>query len=224
MAKLRFMSVRFSPDIRAAELPKFRGAVIAAAGCDNNLFHNHSGDGFDYRYPLVQYRIMGGKAALVCFNDGIEQVQSLLGGDFLLHPIKFGSREERVVVEDMRINEYELRLLDTPVRYHISRWLAFNQENYRLWKSLETDEERIAKLNSLLVGNIISFAKGVGWQIEGRLEVNIDTRTIDMHHSHYKNQLLIAINANFEANIFLPRGIALGKGVAMGRGIVTIPR
>jgi hypothetical protein len=224
MAKLRFMSVRFSPEIKASELPKFRGAVIATAGRDNNLFHNHNGEGFDYRYPLVQYRIMGGKAAMVCINDGIEQMQSLLGGDFLMRPVKFGGREERIVVEDMRINEFEPRLLDVPVRYHISRWLAFNQDNYRLWQSLETDDERIAKLNSLLVGNIISFAKGIGWQIDGRLEVNVDASTIEIQHSRYKDRVLIAINADFEVNLFLPRGIALGKGVALGNGVITIPR
>ncbi|MBQ9146218.1 MAG: hypothetical protein IJX68_00685 [Rikenellaceae bacterium] len=223
MATLRFMSIRLSPTISAAELPKFRGAVISSAGRDNNLFHNHRGSGFDYRYPLVQYRIIGGQAALLCLNEGIEQMQSLLGGDFLLEPIKFGDREEQVVVEDMRINEFDLRLLDSPIRYHISRWIAFNQDNYRLWQSLETDEERLAKLNSLLIGNIISFAKGVGWQIDERIEVAIDPSTLDMRRSFYKGRRLLAFNADFATNVFLPRGIALGKNVALGNGVISIP-
>ena len=224
MAKLRYMSIRLSPEIKMAELSKFRGAVIASAGEENNLFHNHRGEGFDYRYPLVQYRIWGGKASLVCLNEGIEQMQSLLGGDFLLRPLKFGGRQERIVVEEMRINEFELRILETPVRYHISHWIPFNQENFRLWHSLDSEEDRIAKFNSLLVGNIISFAKGIGWQIEGRLEVSIDAATIQLRHSRYKGQMLVAVNADFEANVFLPRGIALGKGVSLGRGVVSIPQ
>ena len=224
MARLRYMSVRFSPELTLSELPKFRGAVIASAGRENDFFHNHSGEGFAYRYPLVQYRVMGGKAGLVCLNEGVEQMQALLGGDFLLRPVSFAGREERVVIEDMRLNEFELCLLSEPVRYHISRWLPFNQENYREWQGLNTAEQRIAKLNSLLVGNIISFAKGVGWQIEGRVEVCIDGATIEERHTVYKGQRLVSLSADFEANLFLPRGVALGKGVALGRGVVSPAR
>lgn len=224
MAKLRFMSIRLSPALTFAEIPSFRGAVIAAAGLSSHLFHNHRGEGYDYRYPLVQYRTMGGKAGLVCFNEGIEQMQELLGSSFLLCPQRFGRRIERVAIEDMRINEFELRVLESPVRYHITRWTAFNQENYRQWQSLESDEERIDKLRRQLIGNIISFAKGIGWQIDGRIEVDIDAESLDIRHSLYKGQQLISINCDFEANIFLPRGIALGKGVALGRGVISIPR
>ena len=224
MTKLRMMSLRFSPSITMSELPKFRGAVIAAAGKDNTLFHNHTDEGFAYRYPLVQYRVMGGKAAMLCLNDGIEQMQSLLGGSFLMQPQHFAGRTEQIVVEDLRVNEFELCFLEQPVRYHISHWLAFNQENYRQWQALATDEERVAKLNALLVGNIISFAKGVGWQLEERVEINIDFATIGTRYTNYKGKRLVAITAEFDANLFLPRGIALGKGVSLNKGIVTIAR
>lgn len=224
MAKLRFMSIRLSPALTFAEIPSFRGAVIAAAGPNSHLFHNHRGEGYDYRYPLVQYRTMGGKAGLVCINEGIEQMLELLGSSFLLSHQRFGHRIERVDIEDMRINEFEMGVLETPVRYHIARWMAFNQENYRLWQSLESDEERIDKLQRQLIGNIISFAKGIGWQVDGRIEVAIDAESLDIRHSLYKGQQLISINCDFESNIFLPRGIALGKGVALGRGVISIPR
>ena len=218
------MSLRFSPSVTMSELSQFRGAVIAAAGREQTLFHNHTEEGFAYRYPLVQYRIMGGKAAMLCLNDGIEQMQNLLGGRFLMQPLHFAGREEQIVVEDLRVNEYELCFMDQPVRYHISRWLAFNQENYRLWQALDTEEERVAKLTSLLVGNIISFAKGVGWQLEERVEVNIDPNSIETHYTNYKGKRLVSITAEFDANIFLPRGIALGKGVSLNRGVVTVAR
>lgn len=224
MTKLRIMSVRFSTPVTMSELPKFRGAVIASAGRENNLFHNHQNEGFSYRYPLLQYRIMGGNAGLVCLNEGIEQMQNLLGGEFLLRPIDFAGRSEQVMVEDMRINELELCFLEQPVRYHISHWLPFNQENYRQWQELATDEERLTRLNSLLVGNIISFAKGVGWQLDERVEVNINASTIASRYIYHKAKRLIAVSADFEANILLPRGIALGKGVSLNKGIVTIQK
>lgn len=218
------MSVRFSTPVSMSELPKFRGAVIAAAGRENDLFHNHHNEGYSYRYPLLQYRIMGGNAGIMCLNNGVEQMQNLLGGSFLMQPQHFAGRTEQIVVEDLRVNEFELCFLEQPVRYHISHWLAFNQENYRQWQALATDEERVAKLNALLVGNIISFAKGVGWQLEERVEVNIDFATIGTRYTNYKGKRLVAITAEFDANLFLPRGIALGKGVSLNKGIVTIAR
>lgn len=224
MTKLRIMSVRFSTPVTMSELPKFRGAVIASAGRDNDLFHNHLSEGFSYRYPLLQYRIMSGNAGLVCLNEGIEQMQSLLGSEFLLRPIEFAGRCEKVVVEDMRVNEFELCFLEQPVRYHISHWLPFNQENYSQWQELVTEEEQLKRLNSILIGNIISFAKGIGWQLNERIEVNIDASSLTSRYITHKAKRLIAVNANFEANILLPRGIALGKGVSMNKGIITIPK
>lgn len=224
MARLRMMSVRFSSEVTMAELPKFRGAVIAAAGVENDLFHNHQHEGFAYRYPLVQYRIMGGKASLVALNEGIEQMQQLLGGDFLMRPVTFGNRCEQVRVEEMRINEFELSLLETPIRYHISHWLPFNQDNYRLWQRLSSVEERVSMLNKVLVGNLISFAKGIGWQLEGRVEAGVDYSTITERFVRFKGQHLVALQADFTTNLFLPRGIALGKGVALNKGIVTSAR
>lgn len=222
MTKLRIMSVRFSTPINMTELPKFRGAVIASAGHENNLFHNHSNEGYFFRYPLLQYRIMGGHAALICLNEGIEQMQNLLGGEFLLRPIEFAGRSERVSIEDMRVNEVALCFLEQPMRYHISHWLPFNQENYRQWQALTTDEEHIAKLEALLVGNIISFAKGVNWQLDQRIEVHIEPSTIVSNFINYKGKRLLAISADFEANVFLPRGVALGKGVSLNKGIISI--
>jgi hypothetical protein len=98
------------------------------------------------------------------------------------------------------------------------------QDNYRQWQELATDEERLSRLNSLLVGNIISFAKGVGWQLDERVEVNIDASTIASRYIYHKAKRLIAVSADFEANILLPRGIALGKGVSLNKGIVTIQK
>ena len=223
MTKLRIMSLRLSTPLTMSELPKFRGAVIAAAGRDNDLFHNHTDEGFAYRYPLVQYRLMGGQASLFCLNEGIEQLQHLLGSEFLLRPVEFNGRSERVVVEDMRLNEIELCMLESQMRYRISHWLAFNQENYRQWRTLSSDEERIAKLNALLVGNIISFAKGVGWQIEERIELGVDPATIAERHVNYKGKRLVALTLEFDANLLLPRGIALGKGVSLNKGVISIP-
>lgn len=64
----RILVVTFANDLPAHDLSLFRGAVISTVGQEHVLFHNHQGDKLRYSYPLVQYKRIGGKAALVCLG------------------------------------------------------------------------------------------------------------------------------------------------------------
>lgn len=221
MNTLRVMTVVFNISLKQSELRKFRGAIINAAGTDNTLFHNHVGVGYNYKYPLIQYRIIGGKAAVVCLNEGIEQVHSLFASGFIGRELFIGVENKGVImIESIRQNEFSLCVLETPVKYHISRWLPLNQRNYMLWKSLENEEDRILKLNSILVGNIISLAKGVGWQIDYKIECSIDINSIITRPIIYKEQRLISFSLDFTTNLFLPNGLGVGKGVSSNLGVI----
>ena len=221
MNTLRVMTVVFNTPLKQSEIRKFRGAVISAAGAENTLFHNHDGAGYNYKYPLIQYRIIGGKAALLCLNEGIEQTQSLFASGFIGGELIIGDENKGVImIESIRQNEFSLCVLETPVKYHISRWLPLNQQNYTLWKSLENEEERISKLNSILVGNIISLAKGVGWQIDSKIECSIDINSIITRPIIYKEQRLISFSLDFTTNLFLPNGLGIGKGVSSNLGVI----
>ena len=215
------MTVVFNTPLRQSEIRKFRGAVIHAAGIENTLFHNHDGAGFNYKYPLIQYRIIGGKAAIVCLNEGIEQTQSLFSSGFVGNDLIIGGENKgNLMIESIRQNEFSLDVLESPVKYHISRWLPLNQQNYTLWKNSETEEDRILKLNSILVGNIISFAKGVGWQIDSQIECSIDINSVVTRPIIYKEQQLISFSLDFTTNLFFPNGLGLGKGVSSNLGVV----
>ena len=56
MKKIRYLEVTFENDIEPWEVPAFRGAIIATAGKEHVLFHNHDDDKFRYSYPLIQYK------------------------------------------------------------------------------------------------------------------------------------------------------------------------
>ncbi|MBQ2047052.1 MAG: hypothetical protein II260_07670 [Muribaculaceae bacterium] len=225
MNTLRVMTVVFNISLKQSELRKFRGAIIKAAGAENTLFHNHVGVGYNYKYPLIQYRIIGGKAAIVCLNEGIEQAHSLFASGFIGSELLIGDENKGVLmIESIRQNEFSLCVLDTPVKYHISRWLPLNQKNYLSWKQISDNTDKMAVLNSILVGNIISFAKGIGWQIDPRIECTIDIDSIITRQTTYKGQPLISFSLDFTANIFFPNGLCLGKGVSSNHGVVLHSR
>ena len=53
---IRILHVIFDSNIMPYEVPAFRGAIIKKVGQENILFHNHlNGNGFLYKYPLIQY-------------------------------------------------------------------------------------------------------------------------------------------------------------------------
>ena len=68
--RLLTLTLIFKDHISMHEVPLLRGAVIACIGDDVNiLYHNHVGDNdFRSKYPLIQYKQLGGHAAIVCVN------------------------------------------------------------------------------------------------------------------------------------------------------------
>ena len=221
MNAIRVMTVVFNTPLKQSEIRKFRGAVIQAAGEENTLFHNHNGHGFNYRYPFIQYRIIGGKAAIVCLNEGIEQAQALFANGFVGRELILGNENRgTIAIDSIRQQEFSLQTLDIPIAYRITRWLPLNQQNYKAWRQIENEEERIAKLNAILIGNIISFAKGIGWQIDAPLRCAIDASSITTRQIQYKGQSLISFSLTYSLNIFFPIGLGLGKGVSSNCGVV----
>lgn len=217
------MSIIFDLPLDKRDLNKFRGAVIKCAGEQNTLFHNHVESGFNYHYPLIQYRVIGGNAALVCLNEGIEQAQALFANGFVGGEIEIGQTKCEVKINSIRQNEITLRVINGESKYRVTHWLPLNQQNYKTWKDL-SKTERIEQLNKILVGNILSFAKGVQWHIGDKIECSIIPESIKSHHTLYKNQHLIAFTAEFYTNMILPIGVGLGKSVSLNCGVIMRPQ
>ena len=80
MNYVRTLTVNFDTEIHQNEIPLFRGAVIHSLGEHPNVFfHNHLDDEkFRYAYPLIQYKRLGGKAAIVCIEEGVDIIGQFL--------------------------------------------------------------------------------------------------------------------------------------------------
>ena len=62
--KLHMSMVVFRETIHINQFRQFRGAMIEMSGSDP-LFHNHQADGFHYRYPLIQYKLIDGHPGIL---------------------------------------------------------------------------------------------------------------------------------------------------------------
>ncbi len=170
-----------------------------------------------YRYPLIQYKLLQeGRAGIVCLEEGTDDIHQLFQARDL--DLRIGRKQQTFKVMDMQLRYHDISLTDSPVAYQINNYLPFNQQRYARWQALEGQEEaRTELLAATLRGNILAFAKGLNWWIEGRVNVTID-QLKPPRSVQFKQQQLLAFDLNFSANVNLPRWVGLGKGVSIGHG------
>ncbi|MCY7352118.1 MAG: hypothetical protein LH606_15885 [Cytophagaceae bacterium] len=218
MKRIRYLTIRFDAEIQAYEVPAFRGAVVEKAGREHVAFHNHLGEtGFVYRYPVIQYKRVGRNPLIVCVDEGVDEIHHFFQNQ--TWDILLGDRPLTLRVRDLRLNQYTLQAWEHSFALRIENWLALNTENYARYQALTSEEGRLALLEQVLTGNILSLAKGLGWFVERPVVVRI-TRLSAPRWRRFKEQLLTVFDADFESNVFLPEYIGLGKGVSHGFGVV----
>lgn len=217
MRKIRILYIRFRNELQNNEIEMFRGAVLSKLPNASVLFHNHVNDNFRYSYPLIQYKRLFGKAAIVCLEAGTEAVGELFSaGDF---SFRIGDRVVRMEIDSIKAQQVLIQPWDTTFTYHLHRWLPFNEENYKAYQQLEGLDERYGFLEKKLTGNILSLAKGLDIYFDTRILCKI----IEIESPYwimYKGVRMMAFNIRFKTNVSLPDNIGIGKGVSLGNGIL----
>ena len=218
MKKIRVLNITFENEIKVWEVPAFRGAVIATSGKENTLFHNHIKDEFRYSYPLIQYKRIGKKPHLVCIEDGVDEVHHFFENK--QEGLKLGDRLYELKVEEINLNTFTMQVWDKSFNYFLQDWLPFNQSNYNEYKKLNSEIEQMEYLEKILIGNILSFAKGINWNVDKEIKVRIKdiVRTNMLSVKRVKRE---AFTLNFSSNILIPSYIGLGKNSSMGFGVVS---
>ncbi len=221
MAKeIKTLTLIYNTPITHKEIAFFRGAVIKAVGDSTNLlYHNHIGNSsFRFSYPLIQYKRINGRAAITCIEEGADII-----GQFLSEtsdPLMIGRRETKIEVEKVIPEKVEIQISDSPQTYSLHQWLPLNSKNYEQYRNTESFIDKINILERVLIGNILSFFKGVGIHLEEHLDVHI-TDIIKQNIITYKGVKMMAFDITFKANITLPSYIGIGKNASVGFGILV---
>ncbi len=219
MPKIRFLKIQFETEVEAYEIPAFRGAVIDKAGKEHIIFHNHLNDReFLYGYPVIQYKRIGKNPAIICIDYGVDEIHHFFNNTNM--EIVIGQRPVTLVVKNLQMQQYNLQVWEKHFEYRLYNWLALNQENYEKYQALNDELSQIVFLENILKANIISFAKGVKWDVDKQISLRID-EVIKSKIVPYKQQKLLAFDIRFRTNVFLPDFVGLGKGVSLGFGTVS---
>ena len=218
MNTIKTLNIFFSNPIPNKELLFFRGAVIASLEKDSILFHNHLDDGFRYSYPLIQYKRIQGKAAIVCIGEGTEDIGEFFSSSNFEFDIN--GNKKVFVIEKVKAQEATINIDDDFIYYRLHSWLPLNQENFALYNDLEGIVEKTQMLEKILIGNILSMLKGIQFFTDKQLVVNI-TNILKEKSLRYKKIKFTSFDLEFKSNIQLPNYIGIGKSASIGFGILT---
>lgn len=216
--KIKYLSIIFENQLKPWQLSEFRTNIIQLVGKENILFHNHVGKGFRYKYPLIQYKIIHRNPALVCINEGTDEIHTFFQEKN--RQIYINNLNYELQIKQLQMNIFTMQVWDKTFNYAICQWLPFNEENFETFKKICNENEQNQFLIQILTGNILSFAKGINWNIDK----NIIITQLNIHkkaENTIKGIKFLSIDAKFTTNVFLPRYIGLGKAVSKGFGIVN---
>lgn len=217
LIKIPYLIVRFKNELAPYEVSALRGAVIQKVPADLILFHNHIEDKFRYRYPLIQYKRIDGKAAIVCVGAGTEEIgQFFMQQDFSM---QISGREENFEIESVVANQWLLQVWESEFRYTIRKWLPFSGSNYAAYQQLDGIVEKTEMLEHIMVGNILSLCTGLGVHLEKQVTCKILNVENERQYK-YKGVYLQGMDVTFRSNISLADFVGLGKGVSVGYGMV----
>ncbi len=223
MKKTKLLLIRFKNSITRYNIESFRGAVINELKDKDILFHNHLPDesGYRYSYPLIQYKRINQKAAILCIDTGTDTIGKFFFDSDL--ELKIGDKTEKFEIDNIKAYHHLIQLWDSKFRYSVRNWLALNQENYELYNQMESVAEKSAFLEKILTGNILSFAKGLNIFFDKQVECKI-TQLSEPQTTRYKGTIMTIFDAEFSSNVSIPDFAGLGKGVSIGYGTTTRKR
>lgn len=187
---------------------------VAGLHPDRPILHHHA-PALLYTYPRVQYRVVEGTPAILGIEEGAETLREIGG---TIDELRLGTETYRV---NRRVAyEQEVALHPTRGMWHyrfVTPWVAFNEENYERYRQMQTWPERKDLINRVLVGNILSMAKGLGVVVEERLRA---ATLLEQVPVTYKGIGMTGFVGEFRVNFAIPEYFGLGKGVSRGFGAV----
>ena len=215
--KLRLFTVIFDFEIERREIPAFRGAIINKVGLENILFHNHSGNKFRYGYPLIQYKPIDRSPAIICINSGYDESLKLF--EDTEWNFNINNKTVHAGIKHLSFDYFECGLTSNAVKYRINNWFGLNEQNFKKYTQLTANLEQKKFLEKILIGNILSFAKGINWIVDDQIMVSADYMP-NRRFFNFKNNKMAGFDLIFSTNVLLPDKIGLGKSVSRGFGII----
>lgn len=210
-------TMTYDGSLKAEEEQMFRGAFLKEMGnTASALLHNHVDGGLRYGYPLVQYKVIGGRPVIVGIGEGC----SALNDVPRVCTLMIGRQPRAFRLKDIHIEPYEPAVDDAPKMYALTRYIPLNTDNMERFERMAALTDRVCFLESLINANILAFFKGVGYHCEEDIQTAI-TNVDKKYFVYYKGIKFLAFDLHLITNALLPDHIGLGKSSSVGFGTIA---
>lgn len=185
---------------------------------DDPYAHQHNPDGnFIYRYPYIQYKIINGSCLLIGFNEGTGVIKKVFNN---LKIINLDGKWEEILRKGLESYSTSFSLSSEQNQYtFLTPWLALNERNYEQYQKSESWAKKKEFLEKILIGNIISMSKGLGYTVPGPIKANI--LKIREIRTALKGTPMLGFLGTFRVNFEIPDYWGIGKSVSRGFGTVV---
>lgn len=220
---MRLLTLTLDMPLHAADIPGFRSAMVELAGPENALFHGHNNepgavDPYVRDYPLVQYAVRRGRAALIGMEDGAQALRTVILPR-LPSQLDIAGINRPVGGFRVRDEELPLAVLEEPVAFGLAGWMALNADNFNRWKSADDPQARLEMLHRALTGQLRAFAERMQLPNYKAVEARV-LRVDNQKRARWHGVDLVRFHVWAQANLLPPEGIHIGRAAAFGFGEV----
>lgn len=182
----------------------------------NVLVHNHNDSGLIYSYPRIQYKVIDGEAKIIGLAEGAELLKEMP----TLRTLSLG--KQAVAVEKIELQESTeiIGISNSVEKYHfLTPWLALNEKNYQQYLRSGNNYQRKKLLEKVIIGNIISMAKGLNFTVPGPLYGKLEN--YQEIETSLKGMPMLGFYSIFSVNFQIPEYWGIGKSVSRGFGTIS---
>jgi hypothetical protein len=198
-----------------ADAAKLRG-FFATSYSEHSLLHQHVTDKLIYKYPLIQYKMLAGTPLVLGINEGADVLKEIYDK---FDEIKLGETKYSIMERGITMKSEEFGCTQQIYSYRfVTPWIALSQENYPKYRDA-SGEERKDLLRRILVGNLLSASKGLGYV--AKEHIRLDVGRMQDEICLLKGTKVTGIRGEFTASFAIPEFMGLGKSVSRGYGAVT---
>ena len=192
------------------DLEKLRG-FLADKYKENTEFHNHFLDGYNYSYPILQYKLMKNTLSIMGIGEEVTKINMKI-----FEEIDYLNIDGNLIFDIQK----EIEIFDDEIKFtgnkmyeyrFVTPYLPLNEKNFSKYLKREYT------LEQAITNNILEVLKGLKiWLEKGnKIYVSAD---LQITSRDLKNVNMIAFIGKFSTNIKFPDYFSIGKRKSIGYG------
>lgn len=181
------------------------------------LLHQHlANNKVIYKYPYIQYKNIEYNPMIIGIKEGVDVLQEIYNK---YDSLVLNNNIYEVIEKYINFKEESFGINKEFLHYSLlTPWLALNKKNYEKYKKTASWQKRKKLLETILVGNIISMSKSLGYTAPGPIKAYIDN--FKEVWTSLKGTPMLGFLGNFSVNFEIPDYFGIGKSVSRGFGTI----